>query len=207
MRPSLPQTLGISLILVAAACGGSPEPPTPAMNQDSLDALAARRADSIAEAQRIADSIARAREAALALERAREDSLNALRRETERVRAMLETAVHFDYDRSNIRAEDASILDQKLLIMQANPGLRIQVTGHADERGSDEYNLALGNRRALSAKRYLVDRGIAESRVTTNSMGEERPIDTGSNEAAWARNRRAEAAITSGGSQLRMPQM
>jgi peptidoglycan-associated lipoprotein len=91
--------------------------------------------------------------------------------------------------------------------MQRNPNLRIRITGHADERGSDEYNLALGNRRALGAKRYLTDRGIAESRIQTSTMGEERPLAMGNNEDAWAQNRRGEFTIISGGNELRMPGM
>ena len=108
---------------------------------------------------------------------------------------------------AEIRDGDAGTLDQKIAILRANPGLRILVTGNADERGSDEYNLALGNRRAVAAKQYLVDRGIAESRVTTLSNGEERPVDPRSNEEAWARNRNDQFSITAGGDQLRMPSM
>jgi peptidoglycan-associated lipoprotein len=118
---------------------------------------------------------------------------------------MLETMINFEYDQSQVRQQDASVLDQKLGILRANPGLRIQITGHADERGSDEYNLALGNRRALAARQYLIDRGISGDRISTNSLGEERPLDPRSNEEAWARNRRDEFSITAGGDVLRAP--
>src|SRR3989441_2521803 len=96
-------------------------------------------------------------------------------RTTEAVRTMLATMIHFDYDKSNIRAEDAAVLDQKVAILQANPNLRIRISGHCDERGSDEYNLALGNRRATAAKQYLVSHGIEAGRSGTGSDGEERP--------------------------------
>ena len=97
------------------------------------------------------------------------------------------------------------MLEQKLAILQANPMLQIEVTGHADERGSDEYNMALGMRRALAAKAWLTARGINTSRVSVRSMGEEMPVDPRSNEEAWAKNRRDEFAITAGGQKLVKP--
>ena len=118
---------------------------------------------------------------------------------------MLATLIHFDYDKSNIRPEDASILDQKVAILQANPNLRIRVSGHCDERGSDEYNLALGNRRATATKQYLVSHGIEAARIETVSYGEERPLAQGHDEAAWAQNRRDEFEIVAGGDALRQP--
>ena len=210
MRHTLPISTGIAVVLLAAACGGGPPPPPPGPDLDSLAAAEAaaaqERTDSIVRAQATRDSVDRARRRIEADETAaREDSIAAVRRETTRVREALAERVHYDYDRSNIRAGDAAILDQKLAILQRNPSLRIQITGHCDERGSDEYNLALGNRRALGAKRYLTDRGIAEDRITTSSRGEENPMAMGANEEAWAQNRRGEFTISSGGNQLRMP--
>ncbi len=210
MRHTLPISTGIAVVLLAAACGGGPPPPPPGPDLDSLAAAQAAaqavRTDSIARAQASRDSIDRERRRIEADEaRVREDSIAAVRGETTRVRDALAERVHYDYDRSDIRAGDAAILDQKLGILQRNPSLRIQITGHADERGSDEYNLALGNRRAIAAKRYLTDRGIAEDRITTSSRGEEDPLALGANEEAWAQNRRGEFTITSGGNQLRMP--
>jgi len=202
---SLSIGLGAILIAWAGACGGGQPAPPP---EPVVDSAAIR--DSIAreEARRraVQDSLERARREAerIAAQR-RADSLAQVEAETRRVRDMLQTRVHFDYDRSNIRSGDATILDQKLAILQANPNLRIRITGHCDERGSDEYNLALGNRRALSAKQYLVSRGIAADRIETASMGEEQPVAMGSNEEAWAQNRRDEFAITAGGDMLRGP--
>jgi peptidoglycan-associated lipoprotein len=113
--------------------------------------------------------------------------------------------IHFDYDQSNVRPDDAGTLDQKVAILQANPDLRIRVHGHCDERGSDEYNLALGNRRAQAAKQYLVSHGIDASRIETQSWGEERPLVDGHDEGAWSQNRRDEFEIIGGGDALRRP--
>jgi peptidoglycan-associated lipoprotein len=121
---------------------------------------------------------------------------------------MLGRRVHFDFDKSNIRpGEDTQVLEQKLAILQTNSGLRIEITGHCDERGTDEYNMALGMRRAVSAKQFLVDRGIDEARITVRSRGEEQPLATGHNEEAWSQNRRDEARVTSGGGSLKRPGM
>jgi len=114
-------------------------------------------------------------------------------------RAVLTEMIFFDYDQSELRAEARATLDAKLAFLQANPSVRIRVAGHTDERGSDEYNIALGMRRAAAAKRYLVDLGIAENRIAVVSFGEERPLNTESTEAAWAQNRRDEFEIIAGG--------
>ena len=209
MRHTLPILTGIAVVLVDAACGGGPPPALPGPDLDSLaraEVAERLRLDSIALAQAVRDSLDRVRQRIAADEtRAREDSIATVRLETDRATAVLAELVHFDYDRANIRAGDGATLDQKLAILQRNPSLTIRITGHCDERGSDEYNLALGNRRALAAKRYLTDRGIAEDRIMTSSMGEESPTAMGANEEAWAQNRRDEFAIASGGNQLRMP--
>ena len=211
MRHTLPISAGLLVVVIAAACGGGPPPPPPGPDADSSAAAQAEqtRLDSIEAAQQaVRDSIARERQRIEAEERrASADSLVEVRAETNRVRDALARRVHFEFDRSSIREGDASILDQKLAILQRNPNLRVQISGHCDERGSDEYNLALGNRRALAAKRYLTDRGIAEGRIQTSTMGEERPLAMGNNEDAWTQNRRDEFTIISGGNQLRMPGM
>ena len=195
--------LAIGLGLAVAACSSNPPPEAaPQPNADSLAAAERARQDSIDAANRAAQEAEAER-----LRRQREaDSLAALARASEEVRATLATMIHFDLDRSNIRPEDMAILDQKVAILQANPDLRIRITGHADERGSDEYNLALGNRRALAAKQYLVSHGIDASRIETQSYGEERPLVDGHDESAWSQNRRAEFEIISGGDNLRPPQ-
>jgi peptidoglycan-associated lipoprotein len=103
--------------------------------------------------------------------------------------------IYFDFDKSDIRTDAAATLDRKIPWLQANPGMRIRIEGNADERGSDEYNLALGQRRAASAKRYLVERGIDASRFDLVSYGEERPVCTDHNEDCWQRNRRDDFVI------------
>jgi peptidoglycan-associated lipoprotein len=129
--------------------------------------------------------------------------------EAERIRAALVADVgnmiHFDYDQDVIKPEDRPILDRKADILRANPALRIRISGHADERGSDEYNLVLGNKRSLAAKRYLEGKGVDPSRIEVTSFGEERPLDPASNEAAWAKNRRDEFEILAGGDKLVAP--
>src|SRR5260221_10561267 len=110
--------------------------------------------------------------------------------------------IHFDYDQSAVRTADQGVLDRKAAILQVNPKVKIRVSGHADDRGSDEYNLALGNRRAAAAKRYLQDKGVDGSRIEAVSYGEERPLAQGADENAWAQNRRDEFEITAGGDNL-----
>ncbi|MGH9261142.1 MAG: OmpA family protein, partial [Acidimicrobiales bacterium] len=130
-----------------------------------------------AEAERMA------REEAERVRRQREaDSLAALARGGDEVRSMLAAMINYDFDRAEIRSGEAGILDQKVSILQLNPDLRIRISGHCDERGSDEYNLALGNRRATAAKQYLVSHGIDGSRIETQSFGEERPLAMGHDE-------------------------
>ena len=115
--------------------------------------------------------------------------------------------IYFDFDKSSIRPDAAATLDRKVPWLQANPGMRIRIEGNADERGSDEYNLALGQRRAASAKRYLVERGIAADRFDLVTYGEERPVCTEHNEACWQQNRRDDFRIVTigGDGTIRVP--
>lgn len=106
----------------------------------------------------------------------------------------LET-IYFEFDDSSLRPDSKAALRASAGTLKQNPNIRIEVQGNCDERGSNEYNLALGNRRAESARRYLIDLGINSSRLSTVSYGEERPAVRGSNEVAWARNRRDEFVI------------
>lgn len=195
---------GIALALVAAvavfACrkqpetvatptGGTPAP-TPTCDQRCLDSIArveAARRDSAAAAA--AAERERARAAAVA-----------------RAVATLKATIYFDYDASDIRGDARVALDAKLPILRANTSVQIRISGHADERGSDQYNDALGQRRAAAAKRYLTDNGIDGARISIVSFGEQRPAVTGSDENAWSRNRRAEFEITAGESSIAPPQ-
>lgn len=103
--------------------------------------------------------------------------------------------IHFDFDKYNIRPDDAEILKQNAAVLKKFPAVKIQVEGHCDERGTNEYNLALGERRASSAKKYLITLGIDERRISTISYGEEKPLDPGHIEEAWTKNRRAEFIV------------
>lgn len=103
--------------------------------------------------------------------------------------------VQFEFDSANLSMEAQDILRQKAEWLKENPRAKVIIEGHCDERGTNEYNLALGDRRAFSAKSFLVDLGISASRLTTVSYGEERPLDPRASEDAWARNRRAHFVI------------
>jgi peptidoglycan-associated lipoprotein len=98
--------------------------------------------------------------------------------------------IHFDFDKYDIRPGDAEILKENAVLLMKNLSVKIQIEGHCDERGTVEYNLALGERRANSAKRYLSSLGITADRISTISYGKEKPLDPGHNEEAWAKNRR-----------------
>jgi peptidoglycan-associated lipoprotein len=112
--------------------------------------------------------------------------------------AALTATIYFDYDRSDITDDSRAKLDAKVPVLSQNTAVRIRIAGHTDSRGSDEYNLALGQRRAAAAKRYLTDRGIDGSRIEIVSFGEERPTCTDESEGCWSRNRRDDFEITSG---------
>ena len=100
--------------------------------------------------------------------------------------------IHFDFDKSNIKAEYEPVLKANAAWMQANSGSKVTVEGHCDERGSVEYNIALGDRRANSAKSYMSKLGIPDNRLSTISYGKERPLCNEHNESCWWQNRRAE---------------
>jgi len=99
--------------------------------------------------------------------------------------------VHFDFDKYDIRPDAARVLDANIDWMRSNPDAVVLVEGHCDERGTNEYNLALGERRARSTMNYLIAHGVSASRIKTISYGEERPVCMDRNETCWARNRRA----------------
>lgn len=103
--------------------------------------------------------------------------------------------IYFDFDRFTIMDDMKPALDKNAQWLKKDNGVKIQIQGHADERGPSEYNIALGERRAQSIKKYLADRGVSEARLSTISYGEERPADPGHTEEAWAKNRRVEFAI------------
>ncbi|MCG8545370.1 MAG: peptidoglycan-associated lipoprotein Pal, partial [Alphaproteobacteria bacterium] len=106
--------------------------------------------------------------------------------------------VFFAFNKSNLDSKAQETLDKQAAWLQKYPAVTILVAGHCDERGTREYNLALGERRANAAKDYLVSKGIAANRIKTISYGKERPAVLGSNEWAWAQNRRSVSSITGG---------
>lgn len=200
--------------LSAAACGGNPPPePAPEPTQtapDTADDNQARQ-DSIRR-EREASELCSQAEAALEAgnyERARRLFQRAQREYggtgcaeradvgIERVEAVqtIKERIHFEFDRSRITDEAAQTLQDKADVLQEYDGVRVTIEGHADERGSLEYNQALGMRRAQATLDYLVDLGLDESRFSTVSYGEERPLVNASNENAWSQNRRAEFVI------------
>ena len=190
----------VALTLFAvAACKKKPEPaPVPTPTPAAPAAVAPRvNQDSINDARRAADAAA-AKDAADADGRRRAG-------EMESVRNTIAAKVYFDYDKDEIRDDQKATLDAKVGIMNANSAVRLRIAGHTDDRGSDEYNLALGQRRAASVQRYLVSRGLNASRFETVSFGKERPAAQGENEDAWSKNRRGEFEIIAGGDNLRMP--
>ncbi|HTT67939.1 MAG TPA: peptidoglycan-associated lipoprotein Pal [Gemmatimonadales bacterium] len=203
---------GPAVVFLAVACSKppAPAPTTPVAAAPDLaraaDSIAAARRDSAAAAAR-ADSLARAER-----ERVRADSV---RMSVQQVSAdtapkgapaglaaadsaLLAEPIHFDYDRADIGATDQAQLDRKVAVLAAHARLEIRIAGNCDERGSTEYNLALGERRAAAAKRYLAAHGVAATRVEIVSYGKEHPLDPGHSEGAWAKNRRDDFVVTKG---------
>ncbi len=105
------------------------------------------------------------------------------------------STIYFDYNSFEITSEGKSLLQHNAEYLRQNPNLRALIEGHCDERGTEEYNQALGERRALSVREYLINQGISSSRIDIISYGELRPAVEGSGESAWSRNRRAEFKI------------
>lgn len=109
--------------------------------------------------------------------------------------AQVGDTVNFDFDSAELTVSARSTLNRQAAFLSLNPDLMIVIEGHADERGTREYNLALGDRRATAVRDYLVAKGINSARVRTVSYGKERPAVAGSDEAAWAKNRRAATVL------------
>jgi peptidoglycan-associated lipoprotein len=170
----------LSVLAGVGSCRPKPQPVTPTPAVNTPQSPPTTRSDP--------DSARRAREA----EEAR------LREELARLRSTLEQMVFFDYDIAQIRSDARTTLDAKVPILRQRSDIRLLIEGHADERGSIEYNLALGMRRAENVRSYLVNFGIPADRLDVATYGEERPISTGSDESAFARNRRAEFRIIAG---------
>ena len=182
----------ISLVAVGAFAAGCSRnkpaagAPTPAVsNQTAADAAAAEAAKLREEADRAA-----------AAAKADADRAAASRAQ---VQSTLTTPVRFEFDRSVLNDEALQLLDAKVAALQANPSIRVRIEGNADDSGSDEYNMALSQRRAAIVNRYLTDRGVDASRLQIVSFGEEKPACTVTRaEDCRAKNRRDEFVILSG---------
>jgi peptidoglycan-associated lipoprotein len=182
--------------LAIAACHKAPTPaPAPAAAPDNSAAEARARA----AAQARADSIARAEAAA------REEADRRAREAAAAVaaaRATLAAAIYFDLDKDDLRPDAQQTLDAKVALLKSQAALHIRIDGNADDRGSDEYNLALGQRRSATARRYLEARGIDGSRLEVVSFGKEKPVCTQEGESCWQQNRRDGFSITAGAALL-----
>jgi peptidoglycan-associated lipoprotein len=178
----------MALVLLVVGCGGgsTPEPvPEPEPEPEvvpTVDEDAERRAREEAERRR----------------REEEEKRRAAAERT-RVMTVLAERVHFDFDKSDIRPDAEEILQRKVSVLREYPGVDLRIEGNCDERGSNEYNLALGQRRAEAVRRYLMSYGLEAGRFSTISYGEERPLDRAHNDEAWSLNRRDDFSVTNYG--------
>lgn len=205
--------LVLASMCVVGAC--SKKPPVTAPTQTaapaaaSRDTAAERRARELAQQQesaRLASDAAAKRQAFVddSIAKAREADA-AMNADSDKLRAAVTGVIGFEFNKADLRDDAKAALDAKIPILLANTGVNIRISGHADERGSTEYNLALGTQRAAMAKRYLTERGVAAARIETTSFGEERPLCTENTDPCWAQNRRDEFEITAGGPMLMRP--
>jgi peptidoglycan-associated lipoprotein len=189
--------LAVLLSLGIGISCAEPKPPVP--TGPSEDDLARERAEREARerAEREAEEarLRAEREAREARERAEREAREAREREIRQAAANALADINFDYNRAEIRKQDREKFNAIAEFMKNFPEARVRIEGHCDERGTIEYNMGLGERRAFAAKNYLVNLGISESRFTTQSFGKEVPKVLGSNERSWFANRRCEFKI------------
>lgn len=177
-------------LLMTVSCARQEVKSDEAVTQAPADDTAAMEAE---RARRLAEEEAARRAAELEAQRL---AAEARQRELAEARRMfVNQHIHFEYDKSDLTPEAVVVLKRKAAWLTYNPDASVIIQGHCDERGTNEYNLALGERRAQNAKAFLVDMGVAASRMRTISYGEERPLDEGHNETAWAKNRRAQFVL------------
>jgi peptidoglycan-associated lipoprotein len=170
MIPKTYAAVLVAAVLAANACGGGDEP------AEETPPPAQAQPDSAAQAE----------------------AAQAQAAEEARQRDVMAVMINFDFNRTNIRTDARPILDRKIEVLRANTAYRIRIEGHCDARGTEAYNMGLGTRRANAVRQYLVDQGIAASRIEAVSRGETQPLDRGTTREAFARNRRAEFHITAG---------
>ena len=176
--------LGLLLTIVFVGC--AKQEPIPEIDEDAArleqerlrkeeeERLRQQRAEE--ERQRLAEEEARAKKA---------------------FEEQMSVTIHFDFDKSSLRADAREILSQKATLLRQRPSVKIRIEGHCDKWGTEEYNLALGERRASVAADYLVNAGIEAGRISKISYGKERPLKTAYTRGRWAENRRGEFHITS----------
>lgn len=192
--------LSLATVLTLSA-GLACKKPEPAPKVDTAAEEAARKA--AAEKAAAEEAARKAAEEKAAAERAAAEKAAAERAAAEKAAAEKAAAfkaaaekalvnIHFDFDKSDIKQGDRAILQGIADFMKANPTMKVIIEGHCDERGTNEYNLALGNRRATAALAYLKTLGVDEARFETISYGKEKPLCTESKESCWSQNRRAE---------------
>jgi peptidoglycan-associated lipoprotein len=171
---------------LAPSCAKKEIKSTPVMSEDE----ARRRAEEEARKREME------RQASIREDALKDEQLSEEHAGFKSARDMFENEdILFEFDSASLSVEAQEILRRKAAWLRENPRARVTIEGHCDERGTSDYNLALGDRRAFSAKSFLADLGIEESRLATISYGEEQPLDPNSNEDAWAKNRRAHFVI------------
>ena len=170
-----------------AACETASTISEEAAGTSSADATASSASSTASASSSSASSASSTASTASAASDADNSALEAARAEM----VSIGDTVLFGYDSSQLSADAMATLDAQAALLNAKPSFRVKVEGHADERGTREYNLALGERRASAARDYLVAKGVDGSRIRIVSYGKERPAAVGSNEEAWAKNRRS----------------
>ncbi len=180
----------VPAMLFSVSCAKKAVMTEPSMTDTSAADEAARQAEL--EKQREMERQKQMEEERLAAERAEQLKAEAMQRDMMMAKnRFLSENIYFDFDNATLDYQAQELLKQKAMWLRDNPDGNVVIEGHCDERGTNAYNLALGERRAESAKAFLVNLGISDARLTTISYGEEKPLDMGQNEEAWAKNRRA----------------
>jgi peptidoglycan-associated lipoprotein len=180
----------VPAMLFTVSCAKKAVVAEPSMTDTTAADEAARQAEL--EKQKEMERQKQLEEERLAAERAEQLKADAMARDMMMAKnRFLNENVYFDFDNATLDYQAQELLKQKAMWLRDNPDANVVIEGHCDERGTNAYNLALGERRAESAKTFLVNLGISGMRLTTISYGEEKPVDMGQNEEAWAKNRRA----------------
>ena len=184
----LAMVLIVPAMIFTVSCAKKTVETAPATDTSAADAARQAELDKQAEMERQK----KLEEERLAAERADKLKAEAMQRDLMMAKnRFLNEHVYFDFDDSTLTYQAQEVLKQKAVWLRDNPDANVVIEGHCDERGTNAYNLALGERRAESAKSFLANLGISGARITTISYGEEKPVDMGKTEEAWAKNRRA----------------